>query len=238
MVRAFRFPTFFLLLAGVATATPSGETAVNEQKAIEEAMDLAMAEMFRPGLVQDGWDRGGVDVYKIVESMPGGSTGNFLLTVDNEGERSVEIVRARDRSALIPRDWKSVIRAGSAQTGSDADILAIMQLDGAFVIAGWESHRRVGDAFCSNGNIGAELYETNETAETEIPRELIPSVFHATIKHLESRTMCWRFDRDGDGFKITYFLEDGRMLPAFNSSSERVTIVAARPISELLKPTQ
>jgi hypothetical protein len=240
MARVIGFSALFLVLGSPVTATPSkSPEQLQVEQAIQEIMDAAMAKMFEPGPVQAGWNKGGVDIYKVVEARSGGAAANLLLVEDKDGEVSVRMVRGRDLGGVVPKDWKPILRAGSAQQPSESDVLEIAHLDGPFYFAGWEGHRRNGDAFCTDGKMGGELYETSDkTNEGDIPRELIPTFFHATVKRMESQVVCWRYDRDGDGYKVSYFLEDGRTLPQVNEHNERVTIVPAGPVSALLKPPQ
>lgn len=239
MARAFGISVSIVLLAGSAMATPSDDAAQIEQtKEFQAAMDAAMAEMMTPGPKQEGWDKGGVDIYRLAEAAPGGNSANYLLNVDKDGERAVMIVRARDLGSVVPGHWKALMHAGSSKELAGSDTLVVGNIDGPFHFAGWESHRRVGDAFCSAGNIGGELYEAaGQAAESKLPREMIPSVFQAMASHLEKRPMCWRYDRQGESFKKTYFLEDGRTLPRLNESEDQVTIVRAAPIEQLLAKT-
>lgn len=236
MVREFGFLASIFLLAGSAMATPStDQMRIAEQQAFQAAMDEVMAEMMAPGPKQDGWDKGGIDIYQLIEAAHGGTRNNYLLTVGKDGDRSVGIIRARDLGAIVPKEWKVVLRAGSSPTPADSDSLTISSLDGPFYYAGWENRRRVGDAFCSAGNLGGKLYESpNEAASSEIPRAMIPSLFEAIATRLEKHPMCWRYDRDGDGFKVTYFLEDGRTLPKLNEQGKRVIIIRTGPIEELI----
>lgn len=238
MIRTFVGATAILLLALPAMAAPSDSPEQLEaEQAIQEAMDAAMSEMFRPGPVQRGWDRGGLDIYKLVESAPGGAKGNILLSIDKDGDRSVTIIGAGDPGRIVPKNWKTVIRIGPAQAATGSGSLSISGFDARYFAAERDIHRRVGDGFCSSGTSGSELYENPDaTAEGDIPQELIPTFFRLSVQYLEAQPSCWRFDRDGDGYKVTYFLEDGRTLPALNAYNERVTIVPARPVAELLVP--
>lgn len=236
MVRLFGLVIPVALLGATAVASPGSEPAqVEEQQQFSAAIDAVFAEMMRPGPRQEGWDKGGVDIYKLVEAAPGGLSGNYLLMVDKDGERSILVIRAEDPNSLIPKNWKAQIHAGSSTDAAGAHTLVIAGLDGPFYMAGWENRRSVGDAFCSTGNIGGDLYEDVESkAAGELPRHMIPALFHATAAQLEKAQLCWRYDRDGDGFKVSYFLEDGRSLPGLTEAGERVTIIRAGPIEQLL----
>jgi hypothetical protein len=236
MVRIFIFSASLLLLAGPASATPSDDPSQLEQhQAFQAVMDEAMAEFMRPGPKQEGWDKGGVDIYRILDSDPGGRRQNYLLSIDKDGDRDITVVDADASGTYVPKSWTLVLREGQAQRQGAAN-LTLGNLDGTFYIVGWDKERRHGDAFCSAGGLGGELYEASgEAAPPEIPRSMIPAVFSATVTRLKDASMCWRFDRHGDGFRVTYFLEDGSTLPTLNSFEERVTIVPASVIEELLK---
>lgn len=239
MVRAFGLSSVFLLLSAPAMAAPAHNPEQLEmEQAIQEAADAAMTEMFQPGPAQPGWDKGGVDIYQLLESQAGGLSGSYLLTIDKDGDRSVRIVGANKLGDLVPKQWKPVMRAGTGQLPPVPEILEFAGLDGPFYVAGWESHRRVGDAFCSHGKMSVGLYQTSGEIAGEIPAELIPAFFNAIVTRIESQQLCWRYDRDGDAYKVTYFLEDGRTLPEMNEYSERATIVPAASIETLLAPTR
>lgn len=237
MVRAFSVSASIFLMATSAAAIPADDPAqIEDHQALQTAMDSAMAQLMEPGPKQDGWNKGGVDVYGLVQTAPGGTRQNYLLSIDKEGERDITVVDADKTDNYLPKSWKLVLKEGETQAHGASINLTMAPVDGPFFLAGWDNRRRVGDAFCSDGAHGAELYEaSDETAQPEIPRVLIPTMFASIVKHLKDKVLCWRFDRQGEEFKVTYFLEDGTTLPAMSAYEERVTIVPASSIGKLLK---
>jgi len=223
-----------LVLPSVAIAIPSQDPEqVEQQQALQAVMDQTTAEMLKPGPRREGWDKGGFDLFQLVETAPGGAAQNYLLSVDKDGDRLITIVRAKDLSA-VPKQWKSLQAVGSSEDIAESTSLTIANLDGPFYFAGWDSVRRVGDAYCSTGKLGGHLYESPSAAVGEIPREMISAFFAATVQMFEKHTVCLRYDREGDGFRISYFLEDGRTLPVLNDFKEKITIVPARDVDALL----
>lgn len=223
-----------LLMSGVASAIPSqNQEQVEQQQIIQAVMDESAAELLKPGPRREGWEKGGIDLYQIVETAPGGSTRNYLVSVDKDGDRIVTIVNARNLAA-VPKQWKTLHAIGSSEDIAGSSSLTIANLDGPFYYAGWDKVRRVGDAYCSTGKIGGHLYESPIPATGEIPREMISPFFAATVQMFEKHTVCLRYDRDGDAYRISYFLEDGRTIPALDDFKERITIVPASDVDALL----
>lgn len=233
----FRFgiSVSILIFASSAMATPSNDAADLElQKAFQEGMDAAIAEMMAPGPRQEGWDKGGIDLFQLVESAPGGARQNYLLSIDKDGEKNVTIVRAGELGPFVPGNWKAVLHAGNSKQPEPQDDLTFGAVDGPFYLAGWDSKRKVNDAFCSSGRMGGHLYEGSAGKVAEVPASLVPLLFNAMVRRLQDETLCWRFDRDGDSYRTSYFLEDGRSLPALNAYEEKVMIVRSAPVEELL----
>ena len=239
-MRAFVLSVSLLLHAGAATAVPTVDPAqVEQHQALAEVMDAAMAQLTRPGPKQEGWDRGGIDIRTLIEAAPGGSRNNYLLEVDKDGDRGVTIFSGGDPARLVPAGWSIILHSGPSKKPQEADTLTFFHLDGPYFVTGWESRRRVGDAFCS-GQMGGYLYNSaDQSKKGEIPTELVPMVFQGMVARFEKQPICWRYDRDGDGFRMSHFLEDGRTLPALNEMGSKLTIVRAGPIEELLaKPAK
>lgn len=225
---------FFALTIGTSlSATPVDDPEqMAARAALETAMKSATEELFAPGPIQADWDRGGVDIRKVVQAAPGGSAKNYLLTIDNEGSRTVTILDA-SRDLQLPASWSVVSRVGTERPAS-AD-LVLASLDGPYFVVGWEGERRVGDAYCSSANLGGELHRSADIrADSEIPYYLLPVIFNAAVKRFQENTICWRFDRENSGYRVSYFLEDGSTLPGMNKSAEVVTLVPAGPIEDLL----
>ena len=65
----------------------------------------------------------------------------------------------------------------------------------------------------------------------------MPVYFRMTIQAMEDQTMCVRADGDEqNGYRLRYFLPDGRLLPELNEGNEITRIVPAAPIDTLLEP--
>ena len=229
------FGASLLLVSSFAVATPTQDQVLIEQQlALQAAMDEISAELLKPGPKREGWDKGGVDLYQLVEAAPGGATRNYLLGIDKDGERTITIVGARDLS-LIPKQWQTITSAGSSTDVANSHSLSIGKLEGKYYIVGWDNVRRVGNAFCSTGSIGGKLYERPDTGVPgEMPPEMMPAFFAATVQMLEKRPFCWRYDRVGDRYRTSYFLEDGRTLPMLDGTDEMTVIVPARSVETLL----
>lgn len=202
-------------------------------------MDRATAELLAPGPKEEGWNKGGVDIVKVIEAAPGGAKENYLLEIDKDGDPSVTIIGAADFESTVPKSWKAKLHAGSSKVPAVTDSLTISALDERYFLAGWESRKIVGDASCS-GAIGGYLYESADpNAKSEMPPEIVPIIFHRAATVFEKIQVCVRYDREGDGFRVRHFLQDGRSLPNLDAMAGITKIVKARPIEQLLvKPAK
>lgn len=199
-------------------------------------METVSAQLLKPGPVRGDWRSGGVDIYALLETAPGGTAKNYLLSIDKDGERSIEAVSVAKSAMPAPARWRPVIQSGAAQPA--VATLTILHLSGPYFMIGWDGERqRVGDAFCNGGISGAQLYSDPDiTADAELPAHLVPTVFNSMVRRFKDVKLCWRYDRQGDGYAVFYFLEDGRTLPGMDQAAERVTIVPAAPLQDLLLP--
>lgn len=240
MVRVLSFSCACLMLAGSAAAVPSTDRVeLEQQQALQEALDSATAQLMAPGPKLDNWNKGGVDIYRLLRTAPGGVSQNYLLSTDRDGERDITVIDTEKTANYVPKSWNPVLREGTTQAHGPSINLTLAPIDGPFFLAGWDKRRQVGDAFCSDGGMGAELYEAaGHHTEPELPRVLIPTMFVGMVKQLKDKVVCWRFDPDGAEYKVTYFLEDGSTLPAMNAYEERVRIVAAGPVDKLIEKVE
>jgi hypothetical protein len=63
----------------------------------------------------------------------------------------------------------------------------------------------------------------------------MPIWFRIALLAAEDQVVCSRYERSGDGWVSRAFLPDGRSLPALDDAGERITIVPAAPVDELLR---
>lgn len=235
-----RHPTILAALVFMTSAPAAAIPSVRQadlarHKDIADAMNAAVAEFLKPGQRRPDRDKGGIDIVKLIEAAPGGANENYLVEAGKDGEAVITILGAKDYESKLPSSWKPKLHAGSSKSPAATDDLTIAGLDGPYFVVGWESRRPVGDAYCGTGSLGGHLYESSAVkAKSEIPASYLPVLFHSAATRFERTVICWRYDRDGDGFRTSYFLEDGRTLPILDEMSGKTSIVRARPIEELL----
>lgn len=236
MSRTLLFSASILLIGGSATATPTdGAAALRQDQAAEAIMDAAMAQVMQPGPKREDWSKGGIDLLSMVEAAPGGSARNFILSIDKDGDATVTILGATDAKAFIPADWEPVYRAGSGASGGEPTDVTVGQLDGQSYFAGMQARKRVGDAYCSTGGMAGVLYRNpRPAAPPELPKGAVEALFAMMVKRLEKHTICWRYDADGESYRVSHYLEDGQSLPTLDNAGYRVRLVPAAPIDQLL----
>jgi hypothetical protein len=109
-------------------------------------------------------------------------------------------------------------------------------VDGQAIFTSWGSQRRVGKAFCSTGELGGLQLRDPRLPAGEFPDEVADLMLEGMHRRVGAMTICWRYDREGEAYRVRYFLPDGRTLPRFDADDERVRIVPAAPLDRLLKP--
>jgi hypothetical protein len=236
MSRAMLFSASILLLCGSATATPTDNAAaLSQDQAAQAILDTAMAQIMRPGPRRQDWNKGGVDLHSMAEAAPGGSARNFILTIDKDGDVSVMISGASDAKGFVPTDWEPVYRTGSGVSSGEPTDVTFGHLDGQSYFAGTQARKRVGDAYCSTGGMVGVLYKNPKPlTESELPKGAAEAFFSMMVKRFEKQTICWRYDPDGDDYRVSHYLEDGQSLPALDEAGYRVRLVPAAPIDQLL----
>jgi len=227
-----------LFMAPASAAQESAQPSPEQMKAMLEGMlDAAAAEILRPGERQPDWSSSGVDLRAAIAARPGGTARNYLVSLDKDGEASVSILTSAPAAAFIPKDWKRLSRNGDIDAAAPEPSLEFGQLDGRYYFVARVGSKAVGKATCSSAAVGAELYEAPGTNKPNaLPPEMLEIMFKALIGIMSKQTVCEAAATEGSGYKIRYFLEDGRSLPTLNSMNSRTIIVAAAPVSELLKP--
>ena len=236
MSRALLFSISILLLGGSATATPTDNPlALSQDHAAQAILDTAMAQLMRPGPKRVDWNQGGVDLHSVAEAAPGGAVRNFLLSTDKDGDRTLMISGATDATGFVPAGWEPVYRTGSGVSSREPTDVTFGRLDDRSYFAGVQARKRVGDAYCSTGGMVGVVYRNPKPAkESQLPKGSVEALFAMMVKRLEKQTMCWRYDRDGESYRVSHFLDDGRTLPALDEAGYRVRLVAAAPVDQLL----
>lgn len=223
------------LSAGAVEAQEQASLPPFAQPAMEAVLDAAMAELMTPGPRRDDWNKGGADLYGLLAAAPGGTAGNYILSVDKDGDRTALVAGLDDPAKAAPASWKVAARTGSAAGGGDSVDVTFGRLDGQSFFAGTQARQKVGDAFCSAGGMAGIRYtDPTAPATSELPPGMVDMMFALMVKRFEKQRICWRYDRDGDGYRVSHFLDNGRSLPALDAAGYRAKIVPAEPIDRLL----
>lgn len=174
-------------------------------------MQQLEAELLTPGQVVSNWTEGGVSIDAALEARQGGKQGNYVLSEDRDGDRTLTIFAPASVSALIPLTWVSIAEHGSSDAVSTDSEVAIAHLDGPHFVVMRARSRRVGNALCSSGGLEARLYEAPEAAEeAELDRNTLDLIFRATVRRLEQHEICSRYDPEGTGYRVrTSYRTDG-----------------------------
>lgn len=227
------------MAAPLTAAQPANEPVTPEELvAIDVTVDAAFADLMRPGPRQEGWEKGGVDVFAILAAAPGGASRHFLLSVDKNGDRQVKISGTSDLDAHAPKAWKKLREFGTPSPSDVPRDVTFGQFEKQFYFVGSDGRRRSGDALCSVGPMFGQFYEFPERqVHDTLPLKIFEGLFEQLAKRLQDRTICWRYDSQGEGYRVSYFLEDGRTLPAMTAHEEYMTIMPAGSIEQMLQPT-
>jgi hypothetical protein len=232
----FRFVVGVTLLSGtVASAVPTRNVEQSsERHLVEQAFAQAEAELMKAGPVDPDWNKGGVDLYAILATSPGGVAHNVLLGIDKDKSVTVTVVGAASLDELIPRTWQRSTIIGPNYAGPASGPVEFGSVDGQFRFASWGAHRKVGDAFCSAGVAGGVRLSDPNLPKTDIPSHVADLVIEHVIDRAGKVEVCWRFDPADGGYSARYFLPDGRSLPAMSEDGEIFQIAPSAPLDQLL----
>ena len=228
----------FMLPALVAGATP--ELPAAQQSDGEEALarlQAAIAEMravmLRPGDRVEGWDVGGADLDAEIRAR--GADRFYSLTSGDHGT-SVGILTDRPIRDFVPAGWRVVDSYGSGTADLDDVEVGFEPLSPRFVVGVRGEVRRVNDVACFGSIDHALLFEV-PGAPSRADDDMMPVFFRMGVLAMEGQTICVRADGDErNGYRLRYFLPDGRLLPELNDGNEITRIVPAAPIDRLLEP--
>ena len=229
-----------------ATSVASPALAAQDQQLSETQLKTIIggaladteAKLFRPGAKAENWNKGGVDLRSRIAASPGGLAGNYLVEVDKDGEISIAIFTSAPATTFVPANWKRLWRFGDIDAAGPDSFLEFGNVDGPYFFVVRGTSKRVGDAYCSAGPTGAEIYEApGSEGATGAAAGIVLLMFEAALEMTAKYTVCEKYEPLGKGFATRYFFEDGRSLPGMDDQGDRLHIIPAVPIGQLLKPT-
>lgn len=241
MIRKFALAAvaaLFMLPASIARATP--ELPAAQQSDDEDALaglQAAIAEMraamLRPGDRVEGWDVGGADLDAEIRAR--GADRYYSLTSGDRGT-SVGILTDRPIRDFVPSGWRVVDSFGSGTADLRNVEVGFEALSPRFVVGVRGEVRRVNDVACFDSIDHALLFEV-PGAPSRADDDMMPVYFRMGILAMEGQTICVRTDgNEQNGYRLRYFLPDGRSLPELTDANEVTRIVPAAPIDTLLEP--
>lgn len=212
------------------TAPESEEPTLTQLRGVVATM---REEFFRPGPPVSGWNVGGAD--PDAELIAAGADRHYFL-LQAEGEPpSVVIISERGLADFAPPDWRLVDSYGSATDAVDRPFLQYSWLSPRYVMAVRANGFRRDNIDCSDRVAHARLYEVPGATMTE-EDEAAPMMFRLILLASEGVTTCTRYEGSrAAGWSTRPLLPDGRSLPAFEQPAERLSIVPAAPLSELMR---
>lgn len=212
------------------------ELSEDEQMAAGMAeLDRSMADFLAMGDQVPGWNETGVDMESLLNGMPGGQAGNYLLGVDEEGNRELSIGANPSVTELVPVEWRLIEELGRPPGDADDVAVQIAPIDARFIMVARASYWRSGRAVCARSDGSIMLYE-----RPDAPSEMNASEARFAIAYLMGRfmhlTTCARYDEVEPGrYSVTAFSEEGRPFTGLNARQQVFEIVPAAAIEDLLQ---
>lgn len=221
-----------VVMALPLAATPvTGSAELDQQTALNQALDQAVVAMFEPGEPDPNWSKGGADVEKAIRARP----GHVALEVDKDGDRAIWFFADRPASTYIPQGWELVTEIGQIDSPENAGLpLEIGQAEDGYYSVSRSNYERVGDAYCSSAPVTARLYKAKGSADGQMSPKVIDLIYRGMLERAKSKTVCERYDESGGQYLTRYYLKDGRSLPFFNEMSGTVSLEPQRPTEEML----
>jgi hypothetical protein len=229
----------FVLAAPVAAqkppSAPSEQEAAGDEQAMLAALQEAVAqlrsEMYAPGPAVANWNVGGAD--PDADLRRAGADDHYYLLTTADGTEVAMLTR-RPIADFAPAGWRVVDSYGSAAATLDNPVVQFIPLSAHYIMGVRADGRRVGSVDCTDPIENAVLYEVPDAPQTE-DDETLPIFFRIALLASEDQSICTRYDRDGEGYRMRTFLPDGRSLPQFDHAEDRITIIPAGPIDRLLR---
>jgi hypothetical protein len=227
---------------GAAAAKPTTEQAEQAEPAadpeemlaqLQAAIAALRGELYAPGPAIPGWNVGGAD--PDAELIAAGAERHYFLLRAAGEPLSVIILTDRRIADFVPAEWRLVDSYGSALDSVERPFLQYSVLSPRYVIGTRANGFRRDNVDCSDRISNAHLYEVPGEMMTE-EDESAQLMFRMSLLALEGMTTCTRYEGDrASGWSTRPLLPDGRSLPAIEDPPERLTIVPAAPLTELMR---
>lgn len=229
---------FVVAVAHQAAATPTLSPQPVDPEvaaAIAQGLQEMETQLLTPGPFVPGWSEGGANLYEAAASRPGGVAGNYLLSTDKDGERTLTIFFSGPAAALVPGDWQPVAGVGNMDSAKPGAEFGIGRVEGPLFFVMRGQGRRVGTAYCSKGDFAARMYRSpSGEGGDELPPQILKLMLEAFERRTRNYDLCIRYDTDGAGYRERHFLADGRSLPGMDALAGRAEFVPAAPVEPLL----
>ena len=211
------------------TNAPADPAAALAQ--LREAVRQLRTEMFTPGELVAGWDRGGANPDAELRAA---GADNYYYRIVKPHSVAVVILTARPIAALAPAGWRVVDTYGSPVDHAENPVVQFETMSPRYVVALRAGSARRNDADCSDGIVNATLFERPD-APASADDANVPLFFRLVLLATENQIVCTRYDGNrAAGWHERPFLPDGHRLPHLETEQNLITIVPAAPIERLL----
>ena len=231
----------FVAVSPAVAAKPVTEQAEPAEPVAEEdmlaqlraAVAAMREEIYRPGPAIPGWNVGGADPDS--ELIAAGADRHYFLLRAAGEPPAVIILTDRRIADFVPAEWRLVDSYGSALDAVERPFLQYSHVSPRYVIGTRANGFRRDNVDCSDRIANAHLYELPGETMTE-EDEAAQLLFRMGLLSLEGVTTCTRYEGSrATGWSTRPLLPDGRSLPALEEPRERLEIVAAAPLAELMR---
>jgi hypothetical protein len=214
-----------------ATPAPADPAAALAQ--LREAVRQLRAELFTPGELVAGWDRGGANPDAELRAL-GADTHYYRIVKPHSV--AIVILTARPIAAFAPSGWRVADTYGSPVDHAENPVVQFETMSARYVVGLRAGSARRNDADCSDGIVNAVLYERPGAAASADDAN-VPIFFRLVLLATENQIVCTRYDGNrAAGWREHAFLPDGHRLPRMETEQNLITIVPAAPVEGLLQP--
>lgn len=195
------------------------------------AIDPLVSELTRPGEIEEGWERGGIDILAEFAAMEGGP-GTFLLR-----DTDREVLSAIDLSGGAQPD---ISRFDSYALRPDPVGLVAERVFTDFFPGIWfetaHQRERHGNALCYSGYIGVTLHSEQPVGEWDQDRLIEVATMFALIDRLSRLDLCTVYEREEDGsYSSRTYRPDGARLETLDAETTPALPMPASALDAFLQ---